>query len=196
MSGNFLLLSLFIVMLSFFLMLNSFSTREPAKAQTALHSLQQTFPQTPANISIVPSPNDMNRDIAENPLDRLDALVAPDGSQAERKNRVTDRMVIHLTRREFQDIAEGKPVGGKPAGYFLDVMADILSADSASRYRMDVMLNSAGPLGGAAAGSLADIAARVEKAGLPIERITFGLQNGPPGRLDFIFRRAREGGKG
>lgn len=211
MANQFLALSLFIVLLSFFIVLNSISTFEISKTRPVLESLGLAFRTEKTDplfglkdMAVIPGEQDFARSMTGqgSALQKIEALFSSHIEGLEvRRNRLGNEMAVRLPFAEFskqihEELAPGKKEDDER---FLPVLVSLMEAGEAQgapSYRMDMVLETAenpyspSLFSGAGAGaSLAAIALRLETAGLPANLLGAGLLKGENGMLTLRFRR-------
>lgn len=209
--GQVLALSLFIMLLAFFIVLNAISSFEQTKVRPIMQSLEYAFAtklidQEAPQPSVTKSPEK-----AQNEGDTLERLKALFSSQIPgsdpRVNR--SRGVMHLTvsYEEFEtavfSIGQAVDASAEQAagfsGNFLPMLVALLRNDSVGvPYRMDIMLNlpenpahlqNQDPEQVAMAmRGLSMLAQKLEDAGLAQKLLSVGLQKGKSGTVDLFFR--------
>lgn len=212
MANQFLALSLFVVLLSFFIVLNSISTFEIARARPVLESLGQAFKTDKADplyglseISPVPEAMDYAKSMAGRggALQRIEGLFSSQiQGIAVKQDRLGTEMAIRLPFEDFAvRINEELTPGTKTDERFLPMLVSILDAQEeaqkqgASAYRMDMVLETPGkPYAALSSGdkkihALSAIARRLEEAGIPTNLVGIGLSPGEDGMLTLYFRR-------
>ncbi len=205
-AGQLLGLSLFIMMLAFFIVLNSISSFDEAKVQPMTGSLEQAFAT-----KIDPTQN-------QGPaLHKSDAMGFGEGKtltqveglfKAELTNVETMTssqqgvMYMRLPRVGFENTLNAIGRGEKPR--FLTTLASLLRSDQrAVTYQMEILYNlSDNPARlfnrqpqelEAAIQSVAAAAEKIEAAGLPARQIRVGLQKGNPEFVELMFRPVTTG---
>lgn len=204
MANQFLALSLFVMLLSFFLILNSMSNFDDTKSRPILNSLSVSF----SNEKVEP---DNQPNIEEDPadsfkegstLDRVEALFRSQitGVEAE-KNRLGTLMHIRLSVDKFEKgIAMPDADGQVTGGGFMPTLVSLLqSEENGVPHRMEMILNiEANPaaaqnetpqLVDEKAKQVSGFAEKLAGAGLPEKMIAAGLGQGPDQTIDLYFRR-------
>ena len=211
MANQFLGLSLFIMLLSFFIILNAISTFEVTKTRPVLNSLtmafssQETKDIRPPGKALEASPASQ---LGSN-LDRIQALFESQITAVQAsKNRLGNMMFIRMPFEEFQNavissltipVDDAQAIGGDSYVNMLPLLVSLLQTNSDVSYKMDMVLNleqdpsdmvlDAPDQFRAANVSVADIAERLENAGLPKYQVTTGLKQGEAGVVELMFRR-------
>ncbi len=207
MANQFLGLSLFIMLLSFFIVLNSVSDFEIKKSNPVLNSLSLAFsldtPKQAPSEKAAAKTEEMRKGSS---LDKMQGLFEAKITGVEAsQNRLGTVMHMRLPYAEFErEITSSvlKNSGQDPLARqgFLPMLVSLLETkDSDEAYKMNMVVNL--PISPAQAlseqnpevfkttKSLAAIALRLEKAGLPKKLITTGLKQGDEGMIDIFFRR-------
>ena len=212
MGGQFLNLSLFIVLLSFFIMLNAMSTFEKDKSKTVLKSIEFAFSSSPITHDVAPTIEEAPEEEEKegDSLDKLQDLFENQiaGIQA-RKNRLGTELHIQLPaealeRAVMQSPTEAPPSqaeGAPPIGdFFLPTLISLMQSDAQGvSYRMDMVLNMPDNpakmhndgAGDVEAGKrmMSKVAEVIESAGMPKKLFSPGLSQGRVGYADLYFRR-------
>ena len=214
MGSQLLGLSLFIMLLAFFIVLNAISAYEETKVRPIIESLGFTFasrilePQVDERPSVT---KDAQPSIHEgDTLDRIQALFnsqlpGHETVKSERKGT----MYVKLPFDEFEQavMAAGQQnalddqvgAGKFLKGFFLPTLVALVETENTRRpYRMDILLNmddnpahvqNTQPQQLASkVRRLNDIAAKLESAGLPTNLVSIGLQKGETDMVELLFR--------
>lgn len=207
MVNQFLALSLFVMLLSFFIILNSMSTFEITKAKPILKSLSLAFseealdPELEANIA-----DREEEDFREgNTLDKLGGLFNARIKGVEvSKNRLGTMMRVRMPVSEFTQkvvVAQAGEASLNRESPLLPTLISLLQVDEALNvpYRMDVVLNlndnpanvqnENAELMLSNLKSVASYAQVIENGGLPKKMLSAGLGSGPAQTIDLYFRR-------
>lgn len=200
-AGQLLGLSLFIMMLAFFIVLNSISTFDEAKVQPVSGSLEQAFG---TRIELI---ENLNPAISQSPagglgegktLNRVEGLFKAELTNVETiTSRQQGAMYIRLKRSDFERAVESISAGETPR--FLLTLASLLrSAGRQPVYRMEIVYNlPENPARLAnrqpqqleeAIRAVSSAAAKIEEAGLPARQMSVGLQKGNVDFVELIFR--------
>jgi hypothetical protein len=206
MANQYLALSLFIMMLSFFIILNALSNFDQNKAKPAINSLSIAF-STKDNVDEL-APN-MEADPLQSyrsgdGLDQIDALFKAQISGVEvEKNRLGTVMHLRMKVADFEKnlmmpIRESSSVESFD-GPFLPVLISLLKSENAIPYRMDILLNlkeepvqlkkNEPEVLKLASRKVAAYAQTLEQAGLPTQLVTSGMKAGEPEFIDLFFYR-------
>ena len=223
MANQFLSLALFLMLLSFFVIMNGLSGFDNTKKELVLNSVSQAFSSKTRETGLAPIdiPNPAKVMNSGDSLSTLQGLFDSHIAHFKAtKNRLGTTMHISLTYDEFKEALDNTLSGVGEDGVqegFMPTMISLLRAKKGGTpYRVDIVLNTpADPATSSTeAGSttltdlqrISALSVALEKAGLPNNMITSGLQNGEPGMLDLYFYRheafdplsgnaARKGGK-
>lgn len=200
MANQFLALAMFIMLLSFFIILNGMSNFESVKSQEVLNSISVAFSKQDL-------PEDLSANIIEDPiesykegdtLDKLKGLFEAQIAGLETKtNRLGTIMHLRMKREDFEKQlqAPGTAFGGTLAA----TLATLLNAEDDVAYSMDMLINL--PDNPASSQNeapdivqdnvlrVAEYAMKIEEAGLPKKYLSAGLGKGPAGTIDLYFKR-------
>ena len=214
MSGQLLGLSLFIMMLAFFIVLNAVSSYEESKVRPIMESLGYTFASQSMDKDIDDHPSqreneDTSLDEGET-IDRLQALFSaqiPSHEAVVSHRRGVMHVMVPYDDFETAVMAVGQRNALEQkdkntkflAGFFLPTLVALMKTDAvATPYRMDMLLNiedNPAMLQNEQPKQLAkymknmsQIAAKIESAGLATKLISTGLQKGEPGMVELLFR--------
>ena len=207
-AGQIIGLSLFIMMLAFFIVLNSISSFDEAKVHPMTGSLEQAFATKidPAE-NQGPALRDSNAaGFGEGKtLDRLDGLFKAELTNVETiTSSQQGIMYMRLTRAEFEKTLNAISQGEKPR--FLVTLASLLrSGQRQASYQMEILYNlpdNPARLANrqpqelqTAIQSVSKAAEKIEAAGLPARQIRVGLQKGNPEFVELLFRPMTAGGQ-
>lgn len=206
------MLSLFLMLLSFFIIMNSTSNFDDSKARPVMRSLALAFSGGTVEQGAAPLGEFVPQVYTGEgeTLERIEALFfshIPDVQS--RRNRLGTMMRVRLPVRSFETgidmsgVTEPQGaavsyVGGK-GGLLPMLVALLQSQDAGVPYRMDMMLAvSDDPAALAAndpemlkekANSVSMLANTLEKAGIPGALLGTGLERGENGFIDIYFRR-------
>lgn len=214
--GHMLTLSVFIMLLAFFIVLNAISSVKQHKAGPALRSIGETFSRAPSEV-VPPSTPDEGGDAAQETRGSGDSLEAMDalfraqmpGLRAER-DATRGVMHVHLTQEALQSaldqvgtvkLPEESVYRWKPGSFVATLVALAAGGSGGQALRMDVLFNldqdplafqESRPAALTAVLRAAGNAARIlEKAGLPPASLSVGLKTGQPRTVDIYFRESR-----
>ncbi|MCD8562737.1 MAG: flagellar motor protein MotB [Alphaproteobacteria bacterium] len=205
MARQYLALSLFIILLCFFLVLNAMSTFEIVKAQSVTKSLQFAFAgklegeKDLPSIHVTPTQSLSKGDS----LDRIKALFSAQIKTFKAStNRMGTEMMVRLPVSTFEDALKDVSGAGiseqnafeREGGAFLPTLVSLMqTAQSAVPYRLDILLNTPfdpadlmgeeddSPQARELIRKASTYAAQLEKAGLPKKLVSSGLAKAEPG---------------
>jgi flagellar motor protein MotB len=208
MANQFLGLSMFIMLLSFFIILNAVSDFDPKKAAPVLNSLSTAFSvEDEMLVDIADKPSDRDSDAQGTTLDKIQGLFESHISGQEAKqNRLGTVLRIRMPFEEFErevSSSLSRSAQSNPAlatgtkGFFLSTLVSLVDTKGGNDpYKMDMVVFSsaqqqsddAKPL----AKKIADIASKIERAGLPRKMLSSGLSeetgDNAKGMVDLYFR--------
>ena len=214
MSGQLLGLSLFVMLLAFFIVLNAISSFEATRIKPVIESLGYAFASRMAEQPVDDHPSmreDEDMSISEGKtVDRLKALFSAQIPSNEAV--VSHRKGALHVRVPYDDFkgavmatgqrnALNQPQGSIKflKGFFLPTLVALMKTDEVSApYRMDMILNipenpatlqNQQPQQLAAfVKNMSVLAGKIEDAGLSTKLISTGLQQGEAGMVDLLFR--------
>ena len=201
--GRLMGLSLFFMLLAFFMVLNAISTYEEAKSKPIMGALNYTF-----NTKVLPSEEVMpsvseNEDVKStgqgDTLERMKALFNGQIAGESAINKTRGELYIRVPFDEFNNavigVSQGK-TGTKFTSTFLSLMKN---DEAGAPLRMDMLLGvSENPAAmqnddpqrlARLTKDMSAIAERLETAGLQKKLISTGVQKGDDGIVELIFRR-------
>jgi len=209
MANQFLSLSLFIMLLSFFIIMNALSNYEDVKSKPVLNSISMAFSnKAPEEIL---SPNTVQSTQKSNnegdTLDKLNDLFSAQITAAEvSKNRLGTMMHIRMPLKKFENSLLA-PVRtnnaaqrlGEPGTFVATLVSLMQTRETQIPYRMDMVLNiDANPATAAAnqveqtnanMQNIATLAKKLEDSGLEKKFLSAGLGRGEVGMIDIYFTR-------
>lgn len=215
MANQFLSLSLFIMLLSFFIILNTMASFDEDKSNPVIKSLSVAFSarEIEENIAQSTISDEVEAMREGSTLDRLQALFESNISNFKmQKNRFGNEMYAWMPLKQFENailkIEKGRGVDDP----FLPVLVSLLQAqDKGIPYRMDILLNiedNPAELKNIEPERLAILMQKsatltqiLQRAGLPKKLMSAGLDKGTTGYVALAFRPyapynpAGEGGK-
>jgi hypothetical protein len=205
MANQYLSLSLFLMLLSFFIIMNGTSGFDDSKARPVMRSLSLAFSNDTKELGAAPLSEFVPHSFKGEgeTLERIEGLFSahiPD-VQAKR-NRLGNMMRVRLPVRSFEmgiDTEQGESPGSE-RGKFLPMLVALLQSQSSGvPYRMDMMmalpddpaaLSAVNPAAlKEKSSSLAALAQKLERAGIPGSLLGTGLERGENGFIDIYFRR-------
>jgi hypothetical protein len=213
MANQFLTLSMFIMLLSFFIILNALASFDDDKSKPVVKSLALAFSTKEivddalAN-STVESAAEQESFKEGSTIDKIQGLFENQISGIEmRKNRFGTEMYIRIPINDFKDalmepISNQKTRSGVPrvGNVLVPVLISLLQGneDAEAAYQMDMLMGVDGNPARLMNEALQDMndvikqsavfAQRLEESGLPKEYITAGIRKGQPGFVDLHFR--------
>lgn len=197
-------LSLFVMLLAFFIVLNSKSSFEDMKAQPVAQSIAQSF----SSKTLVAGDNSpsMIQSVQQgsgegDTVELLDALFKSQIKTAEVvTNKQRGLMIVRVKRTDFEKAVTnlGTAQGGEFGEPFLQTLGSLLRSDKRKKsYQMDmVFFTSDNPAKlqnekpqemVAVIKAAAKLAESLEKSGLPAKLMTIGLQQGDPLMVELYF---------
>lgn len=199
-ANQFLSLALFIMLLSFFIILNAVSSFEETKSAPVLNSLSITFSGKDLQEALEPNiVESAAQSINEgDTLDQLKALFNAHITGAKtRKNRLGTTMHIRMPIQQFE---RSLSAPRSAQGSFLPTLASLIqTSDTKTIYRMDMVLNIPATPANAVSDApemlrknlrkIALISKRIEENGVPKKLISSGLSQGEEDIIDIYFRR-------
>lgn len=209
MAGQLMGLSLFIMLLAFFIVLNAISTFSEQKARQAVASLGDVFGSEEEFISTIRG--QVEETGKGDSLDSLEGLFNAylTGIDIE-QDKTWGTMHISLPLDEFVAAlesvapgelkAQGADLQGKP---MLPTLVSLLeSGEGKLPFRMDMiasvpedpgrMYNDDPASLHEISEKLSSMAVRLEKGGLPASQMSIGVQRGQENNIDLYFRRLRQ----
>jgi len=208
-TNQFLALSLFIMLLAFFIILNALSNYEDIKSRPVLNSLATAFanksPKDPMAPNAVES---KQKSISEgDTLDKLQTLFSAHITAAEAsKNRLGTKMHIRLPLRQFESSLLAPSRNnirnarlGAPGTFTPTLLSLMQTRESEIPYRMDMVLNTQDKPASAVIDApeqiradmqkISTLAKRLEDSGLEKKLVSAGLAQGEVGMIDLYFTR-------
>lgn len=209
MANQFLSLSLFLMLLAFFIILNASSSFVDSKSVPILNSLSIAFTGQPSNKVIAPS-NEPTQDPLRSGQKEGDALQELEGlftaniaGFKSRRNRFGTVMHVSLPIGEFENAINfdsyDADVNIDEKGAFLTTFITLLRAQERDvAYRMDMVLNTQSSIETTTPQKpdlmqdlrrVTNLAKTLENRGLPKNLISAGLKTGEQGSMDLYFYR-------
>ncbi|GJL84378.1 MAG: hypothetical protein DHS20C02_01530 [Micavibrio sp.] len=211
MANQFLALSLFIMLLSFFIVINAMSNFEEVKSRPVLNSISLAFSSKNLAEETAPSFEETNEQHFNDgdAIDQVEALFkAQITGHKVTKNSLGTVMHIRLPLRSFErGVGAAGEVGKNPkkaqrgaGGFFLTTLVSLLQArNTGIPYRMEMLLNmprspaetfnKSPRVVNEALQKVSGYAEQLEAAGLPRKLMSAGLTQGKDGYIDLYFRR-------
>lgn len=203
-SGQFLSLSLFVLLLAFFVFLQSLSSFEDERVDAVTRSLETTFSAAPlgpdVGLTTRARPDaPLGRGDVAQPLGALDALFnAHIAGLATQRNDAGTQMRLTTTADAFERALAAEATGGESP--FRAMLVTLLQSDEnqGHAWRLEIVMGAGGAPSAvanadpkaarAAVVRVANMAERLEVLGLPERLVTAGLGPGATGRLDLYIR--------
>lgn len=209
-SSQLLNLSLFIMLLAFFIVLNALSSYKEFKSKTVIESLETAFSTDVRRQDTSPSlAEDPNKSIRQGAVvDRLDALFKAQISSYEAtKSSARGIMHVEMPLEVFskavmavgQEDLNRTATTARPKNFFLPTLISILkSNEQGVPYRMDILFNlpdnparlqNQDPqLVGKIMARAGALSQQLEKSGLQQKLISIGFQEGDEEMVELDFR--------
>lgn len=199
-ANQFLSLALFIMLLSFFIILNALSSFEETKSKPVLNSVALAFSTKPVEENLQPNVVESPMEAANegDTLDKLESLFNAHITGVDtRKNRLGTIMRTRMTIDAFQT-ALTTPASA--SGSFMPTLTSLLQTkDTETVYRMDMIINISESPAKAIGKTPEDLkqnlqkaaffSKRLEDSGVPRKLLSSGLGRGDAGYIDIYFRR-------
>ena len=209
MANQFMGLSLFIMLLSFFIILNSISDFEETKARPILSSLDMAFSSSAIDRDENASVSQQQQQESTKEGDTLDKIEGLFNAQVKsftlQKNRLGTEMYVRLSVEEFEKFLGINSAGdlfvdnSMRDGFTGTLVTLIQTAESEIPYRMDMVLNIGGNPSSlqneqpeVTRGALKQVSAYskvLEDNGMPIQFISAGLGADEQDTVELVFRR-------
>lgn len=204
MANSFLGLSLFIMLLSFFIVMNSVSSFETTKVSPIINSIEMAFGaklDAKELAKTAPKPHDLPQDKEGDTLEDIKgAFGAHIKDYQLNKNRLGTVMTVEMTVEEFElslrDIDVMRETGKsvtREQSFIPTLISLIDSAQGRTPYRMDLFVQVPASKITQTSGAFVKQAGRyghsLELAGLERKLLSAGLMEGEQGRITMIFRR-------
>lgn len=196
-------LSMFVILLAFFVLLNSISTVQVEKVKPMMESIEGAFSsRITAGEDWQPSTAPSNEKAAGEGrvTERIEAMFS--GQIAGVQTQQDDATGTLLMRMKYNDFAAAvSSTGSNEAAsqQFMRTLTSLMRSDMAGQpYRMDAFLQvgdnpaemqSEQPQKmGVLIRDLSVLAQQIEKAGLPQKLMTIGIEQGQDGMIELLFR--------
>ena len=207
MANQFLALALFLMLLSFFIILNALSNFEEVKAKPILNSIAQTFSDREIEDPLAPNVVESTEKEASegDTLDELQKLFKTHITGVEvSKNRLGTVMHMRMPYSRFESslLQPSRGTGitqrlGAPGSFFPTLVSLIQTRDDKKPYRMDMVVNIEDRPAQliikkeqetrSEMKKISDIAGRMERAGIEKKMISVGLDKGEVGMIDIYI---------
>lgn len=209
--SHMLTLSVFIMLLAFFIVLNAISSVTHQKSGPALRSIEKTFSRVPGQVPSLPNTGDAE----EAGTGRGDALEGVEslfraelpGLKAE-KDESRGALHIHMTREAFLraleqtrtvQLPDQSVYQWKPGSFVATLVGFATLAEKGASLRMDVLVNLAAEPAALRKSNPAALSAATREAGqiaqilvgsgLPEAHLSVGLSAGQARTVDVYFRK-------
>lgn len=210
MANQFLGLSLFIMLLSFFIILNAVSNFEETKSKPVLNSLALTFSNKEAVDATPPGSSPIKTVTLQegSTLDKIESLFRSQITNVQLKqNRLGTIMYARVPFKDFEKAirkslvisSENRPAEWTENLDVLPMLVSLLETQRDTTYKMDMLLNiSQSPSSlmtqapeefSVQNKKISGLAHILEQAGLPKHQVTAGLKQGEDGIVELLFRR-------
>ncbi len=216
-AGQLLGLSLFVMMLAFFIILNAISSLDQTKARPVINSVGATFGARVFDEEVMDSPSvTKNEEKSVNEGNTVERIKALFSSQLPSAKLVVDErrgeMYAKVPYDDFESAVMAVGQGGRMDGaspeaaafgkFFLPTLVALMKTDATGApYRMDILVNIAeNPAAlqndqpqqfAATINRIGGLAERIERAGLATKLISAGIKKGDPKTVELIFRHHR-----
>ena len=200
MGSQFLSLGLFIMLLSFFIVLNSLSSFEDSKTRAVIDSLSDALIPQYSVQQDMPSPvvasegEDANKGEALEQIKALFNASIPDVKA--QKNRFGTELRMQMSRVDFEQALMGE---GPDSQRFSAALAGLIDLNASVPYEMDILLNidvnpaliqtRAPSVAGVLIGTAGRYAQTLEDQGVRPRLITTGLAQGSEDNVFLLFRK-------
>jgi hypothetical protein len=208
MANQFLGLSMFIMLLSFFIILNAISDFDPKKAAPVLNSLSTAFSvEDEMLVDIADEASERDSDSKGTTLDKIQGLFAAHiTGQESKQNRLGTVLRIRMPFDEFEkevssslsrSAQNNAALTQGTKGFFLSTLVSLVDTKAGNDpYKMDMVVYYGAALDDASSTRLAKkisaIASKIERAGLPRKMLSSGLSeetmDNADGMIDLYFR--------
>lgn len=197
--SQFQTLALFIILLSFFIVLNSISTFEEEKIKPVLQSIEATFADRVIRNDLAPSVTEDPAQATENGTvyDHLDALFQSQFKKIDLSARTDHEKGIFYTELPYQtleravmDIKPHHISDIKKTGSFLSLLKTLM-LNNDNQLRLDMVVYSSQENMRSLSKSISTLAQKLEAQGIPTTHIGIGIQESSPknNRNAFIIIR-------
>ncbi|MBX2835058.1 MAG: hypothetical protein KTR28_08830 [Micavibrio sp.] len=192
MANQYLGLSLFLMLLSFFIILNSMSEFKQDKAAPVLNSLTLAFtPDDEVKLDAGPTEAPAPAEREGSTLDKIQGLFNAQISGLKAKqNRMGTELRLKMNRDAFMAEANST-LAGDGSAFFLDTLVSLIDTQNTARYKMDMVASVAGDdraTRESVAQDMSALAGKLEAAGLPQNMISAGIGEGEAGTVELHFR--------
>lgn len=200
MGNQFLSLSLFIMLLSFFIVLNAMSTIEQTKSYPVLNSLSLAFAKKESleasDSGLVDTQDTRNvinqQQKAGSALVRMQGIFDANIAGVETaQNRFGNTLYAQVDIDDFENALYGQTPTALGGAKFTPMLLSVFNAPDGAAHRMDIALYTANDFN-ARDGDIArlqNMASALARAGLPPERFSIGISRGAVGKMGLRFHR-------
>lgn len=210
MANQFLSLSLFIMLLAFFIILSAVSNFEEMKSQPVLESLALTFSDKQIEPELLPNTEESEVESTKegSTLDKIEGLFSSQIAGAEvSQNRLGTVMHARMPFSEFKKVIDqisltsfaSDPYLDETEGFLATLISLTQSSDIGVPYRMDVVLNTRQTpeqiarqnptLLNTNTKKMALLSDKMRVSGMPRKMMSIGMMKGTPDMVDIYFRR-------
>lgn len=196
-------LSMFVILLAFFIVLNSISVIKEERARPLMKSIESAF-ATRIDQDVVWQPSSNPSDDLQvregRTIDKLEAMFSSRISGLEvKKDDNTGTLLLRMKYSEFSDAVSHLDGESSTAQEFLRTLVSLLRADmSGYTYRMDAFVqmgsnpaslqNQQPQKMAATMKQMGSVAQTLEQAGLPQKLMSMGMEKGDEGMVELLFR--------
>ncbi len=211
-SGQMMNLALFIMLLAFFIVLNSISSYEEVKTARVTRSVEMAFSKDPRRDDIAPSVTpDKTQSVNEgDTFERIEALFQGQIASFETTiSRSRGIMMVTLPYDEFsaavmavgqKDLTKYPSRTDMRGNFFLPTLVSLIRANiDGAPTRMEILFHTKGnpaEIQNQSPAKLGKLIARVgvfsrrlEKRGVPQKLLNIGISQGKPELVDLVFRK-------
>lgn len=208
-AGQLMALSLFIMLLAFFIILNTISDYEETRARNIIRSLESVFAVNMTDPDIESPSTVSSEDPSTDEGDVLDKLERLFSAQIPSNKIKVDKsegvMYASVSYDDFLSAVMGLGQVSEDSkqswkqDFFLPALVSLLKNDQTGYpYRMDIYINigvnparmkNKDPQGlGANMKNAGRLAEKIESAGLQTKLLSMGVKKGDPGTVEMVFR--------
>lgn len=208
-AGQLMALSLFIMLLAFFIILNTISDYEESSARNIMRSLESVFAANLTDPDIELPSTVSSEDPSTEEGDVLDKLESLFSAQIPSNQIKVDKsegvMYASVSYDDFSSavMGLGKNAGEEKPGwkkdFFLPALVALLKNDQTGHpYRMDIYINVGGNPArmknkdpqrlSASMKNAGRLAEKIESAGLQTKLLSMGVKKGDPETVEMVFR--------
>lgn len=196
-------LSMFVILLAFFIVLNSISVIKEERARPLMKSIESAF-ATQINQDVVWQPSSNPSDELQvregRTIDKLEAMFSSRIAGLDvKKDDNTGTLLLRMKYDAFSEAINKIDSESSSAQEFLRTLVSLLRAEmSGYTYRMDVFVqldqnpatiqNQQPQRMTATMKQIGDVAQALENAGLPQKLMTIGMEKGDEGMVEILFR--------